>query len=81
VTSPDLVLEEPISWATAFWFWKTNVHSDAGVQAGQFGASTNKINGGLECNPCRGTCNNRFTIYKNVLAAFGSSAVADNSGC
>jgi len=80
--SPDSVAsQESLSWNTAYWFWATNVHSDPGVQAGQFGSATNKINGGLECNPCRGACTNRFNIYSIVLKAFGDNEAPNSAGC
>ncbi|KAJ1905427.1 hypothetical protein LPJ71_004551, partial [Coemansia sp. S17] len=41
--------DEDTAWMVSFWFWKDRVRSDPGVQAGNFGASINKINGGLEC--------------------------------
>ena len=82
VTNPDQVAnDEDTAWKTAFWFWKTNVHDDSGVQSGQFGSATNKINGGLECNPCQGACNNRNEIYANVLPIFGVDESPNNDGC
>ncbi len=79
---PDLVAtDEQAAWATAFWYWKTNVATDPLVKAGNFGASTNRINGGLECSPCRGACISRFEIYKVILKLFGSPVAPDNSGC
>ena len=82
VSNPDQVAnDEDTAWKTAFWFWKTNVHSDPGVQNGQFGSATNKINGGLECNPCRGACNNRNAIYASVLPIFGVNESPNDAGC
>ena len=82
VTNPNQVAtDEDIAWKTAFWFWKTNVHGDSGVQNGQFGSATNKVNGGLECNPCRGACSNRNDIYAHVLQAFGVDESPNFNGC
>jgi len=75
---------EDQAWGTAFWFWKVNVHGDSGVQAGQFGSATKKINGGLECgsNPPNKTgAQNRFNIYVKVLKAFGINEAANSAGC
>jgi len=82
VTDPDQVAtNEDIAWQTAFWFWKTNVHSVDGVQNGQFGSATNAINGDLECNPCRGACTNRNDIYAHVLKIFGVNESPNYAGC
>ena len=44
VRDPDMVArDEQVAWDTAFWFWKVNVHSKAGVQQGKFGATTKEI--------------------------------------
>jgi len=75
---------EKDAWGTAFWFWKVNVHPDAGVQAGQLGSATNKINGGLECgpNPPNPTgAQTRFNYYVKVLSAFGVNEAANPAGC
>jgi len=82
VNDPDMVArDENVAWQTAFWYWKANVHSDPGVLAGQFGSATKKINGGLECNPCRAACPKRFELYQKVLRAFGETSPASNAGC
>lgn len=82
VTNPDQVAtNENIAWQTAFWFWKAKVRTDSGVQKGQFGSATNKINGGIECNPCRGNCSKRNDIYANVLKAFGINEAPNFAGC
>jgi len=84
-TNPEQVAtNENVAWATAFWFWKANVHPNGGVQAGQLGSATNIINGGLECgsnppNPTGRT--NRFNIYKKVLPAFGDFETPNSAGC
>lgn len=82
--NPDQVAtNEDISWGVSFWFWRANVHSDPGVQQGQFGASTKKINGGLECgaNTSNGKAEKRFQIYTKVLKSFGIKENPDPAGC
>lgn len=85
VRDPDQVArDESTAWATAFWFWGKNVHDKAGVQQGQFGASTNAINGALECgaNPPNPTGRQkRFQLYGNVRRAFGLAGSGSNAGC
>jgi predicted chitinase len=81
-SNPDLVArDENVAWQTAFWYWKHKVRSDPGVLAGKLGSATNRINGRLECNPCRAACHTRFELYKKVLFAFGDSSYASNDGC
>ena len=84
--NPDLVAsDDNIAWSTAFWFWKTNViggQYGQAVKRGQFGASTNAINGGLEC---RGNnqdkAKKRFKMYKKILIAFNIQTRPDETGC
>ncbi|KAJ1999325.1 hypothetical protein GGI04_004618, partial [Coemansia thaxteri] len=45
----QVATNEDIAWNVSFWFWKNNVRTDPGVQAGDFGSSINQINGALEC--------------------------------
>lgn len=81
---PDQVAtNEDIAWQVSFWYWRTNVHPDSGVQAGQFGSATNKINGALECgaNSSSGKAQNRFNIYTKVLPAFGINETPNSAGC
>jgi chitinase len=82
-TNPNQVaLNDNIAWAVSFWYWKKNVHSRPGVSSGQFGVTTNAINGALECSgPYQDKARKRFDIYKKVLAAFGINEVAIESGC
>ena len=82
-TNPDQVeTDDKLSWATAFWYWKANVHSNSQVQAGYFGKSTDLINGALEC---RGSNTNlaklRFKLYVKVLKAFNINEAPIESGC
>ena len=81
--NPDMVSKnENIAWSTAFWFWKVNVSSDPGVKKGQFGSSTNKINGALECKgPNKDKAKKRFQIYKKVLTAFKVKDKPIETGC
>ena len=47
INQPDTVATDPvISCKTALWFWMNNVHSVLGQG---FGATTNAINGDIEC--------------------------------
>lgn len=83
-TSPDQVAtDEDTAWGVSFWFWKQNVHSNSGVQSGQFGSSTNIINGGLECgaNSSNGLAQKRFDLYTKVLPAFGINEAPNPAGC
>lgn len=78
----QVAANEDLCWATTFWFWRKNVGILAAVQNGHFGASTNAINGGLEC---RGAFQHkariRFEFYKKVLRAFGVNDAPIESGC
>ena len=84
--NPDQVASnDAIAWATAFWFWKVNVIGGpygSGVKNGQFGSSTNAINGGLECRGANSDkARKRFEIYKKVLLAFNINTVPNETGC
>ncbi|KAJ2786691.1 hypothetical protein GGI15_001319 [Coemansia interrupta] len=74
---------EDIAWAVSFWFWKDRVRSDPGVQEGNFGASINKINGGLECNGggAADKAKKRYEMYKVVLPIFDPNESPKESGC
>jgi len=80
---PDQVeTDDAVAWATAFWFWKTNVHPNAKVQQGQFGATTNIINSG----ECTGKfdvklAKKRFFYYVNVMKAFNLTEKPIDKGC
>lgn len=82
VNNPDQVADiEDYAWATAFWYWSKNVHDNGGA-TGQFGATTNAINGGLECvGGPNDKAQARFRIYGNIRAAFGLAGAGDPSGC
>ncbi|KAL0485695.1 chitinase [Acrasis kona] len=82
VNDPDMVArDENVAWKVSFWFWRYRVRTDNRVLQGQFGAATDRINGGQECHPCRKACNNRFNIYGKVLKAFGISERPNPQGC
>jgi len=84
VRDPDSVARtESLAWDTAFWFWKENVHSRAGVAEGRFGVTTNAINGALECQGAhQDIARRRFAMYKVVRSAFGLDPnTADERGC
>ncbi|KAJ2232520.1 hypothetical protein H4R99_006832 [Coemansia sp. RSA 1722] len=74
---------EDTAWAVSFWFWKDRVRSDPGVQEGNFGASINKINGGLECNggAAADKAKKRYEMYKVVLPIFAPGETPKESGC
>ena len=79
--NPDQVAtSEEISWRTALWYWKKYVHGLA--TTGQFGATTNAINGGLECRGAyQATAKKRFEIYKCVLLKLSITETPNESGC
>ncbi|KAG4076278.1 hypothetical protein HA402_014827 [Bradysia odoriphaga] len=82
VTDPDQVASnENLAWNTAFWFWKVNVHGQAGVSNGFFGATTKAINGFLECSGNNSVARKRFEMYGKVRAAFGLNGPGDERGC
>ncbi|KAJ2080070.1 hypothetical protein H4R24_003341 [Coemansia sp. RSA 988] len=73
---------EDVAWNVSFWYWKANVRSDPGVQAGNFGSSINKINGALECKgAAQDKAKKRYEIYKAVLKVFDSNETPKESGC
>lgn len=81
---PDSVASnETLSWNTAFWFWKVNVHSAPGVADGQFGSTTKAINGALECANSAGNAiaKTRFVIYGKIRAAWGLEGAGNEKGC
>jgi predicted chitinase len=82
-TNPDQVeTDDKQAWATAFWYWKANVHPNSQVQAGYFGKSTDLINGALECRgPYVNIAKNRFQKYVNVLKAFNMNETPIENGC
>lgn len=83
VRDPDSVAtNEDRAWATAFWFWKKNVHTRQSVRNGQFGSSTYAINSG-ECRYSRyhPRANKRFECYKKVFSALGVSGTPNPAGC
>jgi predicted chitinase len=83
LTNPDQVeTDDKQSWATAFWYWKANVHSNPLVQAGHFGKSTDLINGALECRGFNTyIAKNRYKKYVNVLKAININEAPIESGC
>ena len=83
LNNPEMVEQDDVAWATALWYWKANVRTRPGVLDGQFGSSTNAINGALECNggPASHKAPKRFAIYKKVLLAFGINETPNPAGC
>lgn len=82
INDPDMVANnEDAAWATSFWFWKTNVHNQGGVQQHHFGAATKAVNG-MECaNGGWPAAHSRFEIYKKVLKAFHINEAPNEHGC
>jgi len=82
INDPDLVArDEKVAWETTLWFWKANVRTDPGVQRGQLGSATNRINGALECNPCKLSCPTRFKYYSTILRTWNVNETPSNAGC
>lgn len=83
LSNPNIVAtDENVAWDTAFWYWKTRVHTAPGVTEGKFGATTKAINGALECgggpNP---KAQRRFEMYTKILKVFGINEAPIESGC
>ncbi|KAJ1958232.1 hypothetical protein IWQ62_004933 [Dispira parvispora] len=83
VDNPDQVAtNEDVAWAVSFFYWSNNVHSQGGIQEGQFGVSIRAINGQLECNGSgHPGVQNRIRIYTNVLQAFHINEPVNEAGC
>lgn len=83
LNNPEQVAtNDEIAWAVSFWYWQKHVHNRPGVSAGQFGVTTNAINGALECaGPYKDKAKRRFEIYKNVLKAFSINETPIETGC
>ncbi|CAL8128798.1 unnamed protein product [Orchesella dallaii] len=80
--NPDQVAtNDQIAWQTSFWFWGDRVHGQNGVAQGQFGVTTRRINGGIECGTGSSTPQKRFQTYGIVREAFGLLGAGDPSGC
>ncbi|KAJ2359230.1 hypothetical protein IWW50_001520 [Coemansia erecta] len=78
----QVATNEDTAWAVSFWFWKENVHSDPGVQAGNFGSSINKINGALECKgAAQDKAKKRYEMYTAILPIFAPSEKPKEAGC
>ncbi len=80
---PDLVARDGLTaWLVSFWFWKTRIQNDPGVQRGEFGASTKIINGFVECgNGWNERAKQRFALYQKILKAFNIFEEAIEKGC
>ncbi|KAJ2332993.1 hypothetical protein GGH92_008748 [Coemansia sp. RSA 2673] len=78
----QVATNEDIAWNVSFWFWKNNVRTDPGVQAGDFGSSINQINGALECRgSAQDKAKKRYTMYKAVLPIFSPGETPIETGC
>lgn len=74
--------EEELCWKAAFWFWRAHIHRSSGVQKGQFGSSTLKLNGDQECGENAGyLAKRRFRLYSNTLRAFHIDEEPNPDGC
>lgn len=73
VTNPDLAAEPDGAWATATWFWTSQVRpalqSSNAIDNYQLGYAVKKINGALEC-PANEKAKNRLAIYNQILKAW-----------
>ncbi|KGG52885.1 hypothetical protein DI09_129p80, partial [Mitosporidium daphniae] len=83
LSNPNSVAtDEKVAWATAFWYWKTRVHTAPGVTEGKFGATIKAINGALECGGGRNQkAVRRFEMYSKIMKAFGINETPIESGC
>ncbi|KAI9505293.1 hypothetical protein GGI26_000176 [Coemansia sp. RSA 1358] len=78
----QVATNEETAWGVSFWFWKANVRSDPGVQAGEFGASVNKINGALECKgSAQDKAKKRYAMYQAILKVFAPHETPNEKGC
>ncbi|KAJ6223456.1 hypothetical protein RDWZM_002001 [Blomia tropicalis] len=81
IQNPEIVADnEDAAWATAFWFWKVNVHNRGGVKAHAFGDATRAING-MECTRNLPAAHSRFNIYRKVLQSFHIGQQPNEHGC
>jgi predicted chitinase len=77
--NPEPVADDPsIGWATAAWFWQTNVHDHSDT----FGNTLKAINGAQECDGGVHPENMqlRFDNYKQVLQCMGMDMPPDSDG-
>jgi chitinase len=83
VSEPDQVAtNDKIAWASAFWYWKENVRTNEDVLQFKFGASTNQINGDLECRGvATDVAKERYNKYVRVLKAFNIDDEPIEDGC
>ncbi|RWS21909.1 hypothetical protein B4U80_04272, partial [Leptotrombidium deliense] len=83
IENPDLVSDdENVAWATALWYWRTRVRNQPNVLNFWFGATTNAINGALECRGAfQHLARKRFDMYRKVLQAFSIHANPIERGC
>ena len=82
---PEIVAnDEKIAWATAFWFWRSSVHYSipSELTKGYFGATTNQINGELECKGNnQKAAKIRFENYVAIMKALNLSDEPNEHGC
>eukprot|EP00808_Paulinella_micropora_P029593 g7498.t1 len=82
LNNPEAVaVDQNKAWGVTFSYWKRVVHNAPGVQQGQFGASTNAINGAIECRVWNQNAQRRFEFYKKILPIFGVNETPNSAGC
>ncbi|PVU96442.1 hypothetical protein BB561_001178 [Smittium simulii] len=78
----QVATNEQIAWDVSFWYWRDMVRKDPRVLQGQFGAATDRINGGIECRgQAKDKAKKRFLIYQKVLAVLSPGTVGIETGC
>ena len=83
LSNPEKVMNEGIlAFASSFWFWLDRGCGSSFWSTG-FGATTNIINGGLECGGnYGGAARNRETYYGQYLSRLGvSDSRSKSAGC
>ena len=83
LNNPERVMNEGVlAFASSFWFWLDRGCGSSFWSTG-FGATTNIINGGLECGGnYGGAARNRETYYGQYLSRLGvSDSRSKSAGC
>ncbi|PVU91729.1 hypothetical protein BB561_004227 [Smittium simulii] len=80
--NPETVLETEVNWDTSFWYLNKYVLNSQEVLEGHFGASTNLINGALECRGgFQEKAKKRFALYQKILSVLSPNTIPNESGC
>ncbi|CAF1003860.1 unnamed protein product [Adineta steineri] len=83
LNNPDAVAQQPsLAVQTAVWFYRTNKMEEP-ARRGDFAATTDIINGKLECNGGSNAANQRLRVdtYKRVRQCFGLGEPTINVWC